>query len=430
MPTFVLLSTLTPEGVQTIKNNPQRIREVNKEIEQLGASVKAQWAVLGRFDFVNIVEAPDEATMARVSLELGLARHGPLRVAHGDPGRRLHRLALGAWPRVLVVGGGGREHALVRVLSALARRSPRCCARRATPASRGTGWSASTSAADDVDGHRAPWRASARWTWWWWAPRRRWWPAWWTRSPRQGIRAFGPSAEAARLEGSKRYAKELMRDGRRAHRRLRGAALARRGAAAQLGLRLLPAGAQGGLARRGQGRDHLPRRGARRARRSTRSSPSAASATPRWCSRSSSRARSCRCWRCATASAPCAMAPAQDYKRIGDGDEGPNTGGMGSYSPVPGHRPRARRRAGAGRAPADRGRAAPARHPFHGVLYAGLMMTADGPEGAGVQLPLRRPRDPGGAAAAALGRAGAAGGLDAPRRASRAWSSSGRTSGR
>ena len=71
MPTYVMLSTLTPEGVQTVKNNPQRIREVNKEIEQLGASVKAQWAVLGRFDFVNVVEAPDEATMARVSLELG-----------------------------------------------------------------------------------------------------------------------------------------------------------------------------------------------------------------------------------------------------------------------------------------------------------------------------------------------------------------------
>jgi uncharacterized protein with GYD domain len=71
MPTYVMLSTLTPEGVQTIKNNPSRIREVNKEVEQLGASVKAQWAVLGRFDFVNIIEAPDEATMAKVSLELG-----------------------------------------------------------------------------------------------------------------------------------------------------------------------------------------------------------------------------------------------------------------------------------------------------------------------------------------------------------------------
>jgi uncharacterized protein with GYD domain len=71
LPTFVLLSTLSPEGVQTIKNNPARIREVNDEIEQLGATVKAQWATLGRFDFVNIVEAPDEVTMARVSLELG-----------------------------------------------------------------------------------------------------------------------------------------------------------------------------------------------------------------------------------------------------------------------------------------------------------------------------------------------------------------------
>jgi uncharacterized protein with GYD domain len=71
LPTFVLLSTLNPEGVQTIKNNPERIREVNREIEQLGARVMAQWAVLGRFDFVNVVEAPDEVTMARVSLELG-----------------------------------------------------------------------------------------------------------------------------------------------------------------------------------------------------------------------------------------------------------------------------------------------------------------------------------------------------------------------
>jgi len=71
MPTWILLTTLTPEGVQTIKNNPQRIREVNSEIEQLGATVKAQWATLGRFDFINVVEAPDETTMARVSLELG-----------------------------------------------------------------------------------------------------------------------------------------------------------------------------------------------------------------------------------------------------------------------------------------------------------------------------------------------------------------------
>ena len=55
MSTYVMLTTLTPEGVQTLKNNPQRLQEVNKEIEQLGAQVKAQWAVLGRYDFVNAV---------------------------------------------------------------------------------------------------------------------------------------------------------------------------------------------------------------------------------------------------------------------------------------------------------------------------------------------------------------------------------------
>ena len=71
MPTYILVSTLTPEGVQTVKNNPQRIKEVNKEIEQIGAKVVAQWAVLGQFDFVNVIEAPDEKTMAKVSLELG-----------------------------------------------------------------------------------------------------------------------------------------------------------------------------------------------------------------------------------------------------------------------------------------------------------------------------------------------------------------------
>jgi uncharacterized protein with GYD domain len=66
-----MLSSLTPEGVQTVKNNPQRIKEVNNEVEQLGATVKAQWATLGHVDFVSVVEAPDEKTIARVSLELG-----------------------------------------------------------------------------------------------------------------------------------------------------------------------------------------------------------------------------------------------------------------------------------------------------------------------------------------------------------------------
>ena len=71
MPTYIMLTTLTPEGVQTIKNNPGRIQEVNREVEQLGAIVKAQWATLGQYDFVNVIEAPDDKTVARVSLELG-----------------------------------------------------------------------------------------------------------------------------------------------------------------------------------------------------------------------------------------------------------------------------------------------------------------------------------------------------------------------
>lgn len=78
MPTYIMLTTLSPEGVQTIKNNPARIKEVNREIEQLGATVKAQWATLGEFDFVNVVEAPDTETVARVSV--ALAARGSTRV--------------------------------------------------------------------------------------------------------------------------------------------------------------------------------------------------------------------------------------------------------------------------------------------------------------------------------------------------------------
>ncbi|MFQ6058057.1 MAG: GYD domain-containing protein [Anaerolineae bacterium] len=70
MATYVMLSTLTDEGAKTIKQNPGRIKEVNREIEALGVKVVAQYAVLGPYDFVNIVEAPDNETVARVSAEL------------------------------------------------------------------------------------------------------------------------------------------------------------------------------------------------------------------------------------------------------------------------------------------------------------------------------------------------------------------------
>ena len=71
MPTYILLSTLTAQGVQTLKSNPERLREVNRDVEELGAKVIHQWATLGPFDFVNVVEAPDDATIARVSVSLG-----------------------------------------------------------------------------------------------------------------------------------------------------------------------------------------------------------------------------------------------------------------------------------------------------------------------------------------------------------------------
>jgi uncharacterized protein with GYD domain len=71
MPLFILLSTLTQQGVQTLKSNPERLRQVNEDIAELGCSVLHQWATLGAFDFINVVEAPDIATVAKVSIALG-----------------------------------------------------------------------------------------------------------------------------------------------------------------------------------------------------------------------------------------------------------------------------------------------------------------------------------------------------------------------
>jgi uncharacterized protein with GYD domain len=70
MATYILLSSLTDEGAKTIKEQPERIKEVNKELAAQGVKVTAQYAVLGPYDFVNIVEAPDNKTIARVSADL------------------------------------------------------------------------------------------------------------------------------------------------------------------------------------------------------------------------------------------------------------------------------------------------------------------------------------------------------------------------
>ena len=71
MAIYILLSTLTPEGRRTLHNNPDRLIEVNKEIEQFGCKVLAQYAVLGPYDFVSVVEAPDNETAAHLSVDLG-----------------------------------------------------------------------------------------------------------------------------------------------------------------------------------------------------------------------------------------------------------------------------------------------------------------------------------------------------------------------
>jgi uncharacterized protein with GYD domain len=71
MPTYILLSTLTPEGRQSLHRDPDRMEQVNKEIAEFGCKVISQYAVLGQCDFVTIVEAADNATVAHLSVDLG-----------------------------------------------------------------------------------------------------------------------------------------------------------------------------------------------------------------------------------------------------------------------------------------------------------------------------------------------------------------------
>lgn len=80
MPVYVLLSRLTDEGAATIKSKPERIKEVNQEIEAFGARVLHQYATLGSYDFVSIVEAPDATAIAQVSIELGSLNALPLKI--------------------------------------------------------------------------------------------------------------------------------------------------------------------------------------------------------------------------------------------------------------------------------------------------------------------------------------------------------------
>ena len=71
MAVYVMLTTLTDEGRKTIKEKPERIKEVNKEVENMGVKILAQYAILGQYDFVNILEAPSNEAVTRVAIELG-----------------------------------------------------------------------------------------------------------------------------------------------------------------------------------------------------------------------------------------------------------------------------------------------------------------------------------------------------------------------
>ena len=71
MPTFLMLSTLGPDGMATLRTHPARLREVNGEVEAMGCRVVAQWALLGEYDFATVLEAPDEKAVAKVAVALG-----------------------------------------------------------------------------------------------------------------------------------------------------------------------------------------------------------------------------------------------------------------------------------------------------------------------------------------------------------------------
>jgi uncharacterized protein with GYD domain len=70
MSVYVMLTTMTEEGRKTIEDFPERLKELNKEVEYMGVKILAQYALLGQYDFVNIVEAPSDEVAAKLSIHL------------------------------------------------------------------------------------------------------------------------------------------------------------------------------------------------------------------------------------------------------------------------------------------------------------------------------------------------------------------------
>jgi uncharacterized protein with GYD domain len=71
MPYYVMLTTLTDHGRKTLMTNPGRVWEVNREVEEMGARILVQYSLLGPYDFLNVLEAPNNTVIARVAAQLG-----------------------------------------------------------------------------------------------------------------------------------------------------------------------------------------------------------------------------------------------------------------------------------------------------------------------------------------------------------------------
>jgi phosphoribosylamine--glycine ligase len=279
-------------------------------------------------------------------------------------------------PRVLVVGGGGREHALVRALRRSAR-APELLAAPGNPGIARDGVECLPIGVDDIAGITAAARE-----------RKVDLVVVGPEAPlvaglvdmlgEAGIRAFGPSAAAARIEGSKSYAKQLMRElsvPTAAYMVFR----TKEEALAQIPCASYPAVLKADVLAAGKGVIVCPTEAEARAAVEVFFGEERFGRTTVVLEEFLEGEEVSLLALCDGVRAV-PMAPAQDYKRIFDGDEGPNTGGMGSYSPVPGYDSDwALETAAAVHQPiVDDLRARGT--PFHGVLYAGLMITADGPK--------------------------------------------------
>ncbi len=107
MATYIMLSTLTDEGRKTLKERPERLQAVNKEVEAMGARVRSQYAVLGGYDFVNVIEAPSNEVMARIAMELGSRGTIKVTTLPGMPIDQFVEMMQGAPPTK--DAGGGAE---------------------------------------------------------------------------------------------------------------------------------------------------------------------------------------------------------------------------------------------------------------------------------------------------------------------------------